>query len=165
MADEAKTQPRRQFCLGASRGLLLAALGPALAPILQGCNSASPTGATGSSNGVPPLPVVNATDVNGGVAITIDASSPLATVGAAALAESQSAAVLVVRNGASDFSAFSAICTHRACTITGLSGGNFVCPCHGSEFSASGQVLSGPALASLQKYNAQFSGNVLTITG
>jgi Rieske Fe-S protein len=164
MSEDTKTQPRRQFCLGAGRGLLLGALAPALTSILQGCGGGSPTGATGSGNGVPPLPVVNATDVSGGVTITIDAGSPLATVGAAALAESPSAAVLVVRNGASDFSAFNATCTHRACTITGTLNGAFVCPCHGSEFSAAGQVLSGPASVPLRKYNAQFSGNVLTIT-
>jgi thiosulfate dehydrogenase [quinone] large subunit len=42
------------------------------------------------------------------------------------------------------FRAFSAICTHAGCTV-GLSGGQFVCPCHGGRYSAeTGAVLGGP---------------------
>ena len=43
-----------------------------------------------------------------------------------------------------DFRAFSAICTHAGCSVD-LSGGQFVCPCHGGTYSASdGSVLGGP---------------------
>jgi len=165
MTDDANIHPRRQFCLTASRSLLLGALGSAVGSMLQGCGGNSPTGSTGGgSNGIQALPVVSATDVNGGIAITIDASSPLAAVGVAVLAESANAAALVVRTGPSDFTALQAICTHQACTISGQAGGAFVCPCHGSEFSASGQVLSGPARVALPRYKAQLTGNVLTIS-
>jgi thiosulfate dehydrogenase (quinone) large subunit len=43
-----------------------------------------------------------------------------------------------------DFRAFSAICTHAGCSVD-LSGGEFVCPCHGGRYSArDGSVLGGP---------------------
>jgi Rieske Fe-S protein len=61
--------------------------------------------------------------------------------------------------------ALSATCTHQNCTITGQYNQDFVCPCHGSMFSASGQVLSGPAPRALTRYQTQLSGDVLTITG
>ena len=43
-----------------------------------------------------------------------------------------------------DFRAFSAVCTHAGCPVD-VSGGEFVCPCHGGRYSASdGSVLAGP---------------------
>ena len=45
-----------------------------------------------------------------------------------------------------DFVAYSAVCTHRQCTV-GYSDGNLACPCHGSVFNPAegGAVVSGPA--------------------
>jgi Rieske Fe-S protein len=107
---------------------------------------------------------VSATDVNGALVIAIDASSPLAAIGSAALARSPSAVVLVAHTAQDSFTALSATCTHQACTITGLGNQTFVCPCHGSQFSTSGQVLNGPASISLRRFTTQFANNVLTIT-
>ena len=43
-----------------------------------------------------------------------------------------------------DFRAFSAVCTHAGCSVD-VSGGQFVCPCHGGRYSAAdGSVLAGP---------------------
>jgi cytochrome b6-f complex iron-sulfur subunit len=70
---------------------------------------------------------------------------------------------LVARTGQNTFSALSAICTHQTCTITGFEGQTYVCPCHGSQFSTGGQVISGPAPTSLRQFATQFDGNVLTI--
>ena len=42
--------------------------------------------------------------------------------------------------------AISAICSHLGCIVSeNPRGDGFTCPCHGSEFDASGRVLSGPA--------------------
>jgi thiosulfate dehydrogenase (quinone) large subunit len=42
------------------------------------------------------------------------------------------------------FRAFSATCTHAGCTVS-LSGGQFVCPCHGGRYNAeTGAVIAGP---------------------
>ena len=45
------------------------------------------------------------------------------------------------------FSAVEAVCTHEGCTITGADGATYVCPCHGSRYNRSGQVVAGPARA------------------
>ena len=46
------------------------------------------------------------------------------------------------------FYAISAVCTHLGC-IVDRSEEQFVCPCHGTLFSADGKALSGPAPAPL----------------
>ena len=40
--------------------------------------------------------------------------------------------------------AISGVCTHLGCSI-GRSAEGFACPCHGSQFTASGEVTAGPA--------------------
>jgi thiosulfate dehydrogenase [quinone] large subunit len=56
---------------------------------------------------------------------------------------------IVVHESNGKFSAHSAVCTHAGCTV-GYSGGQLVCPCHGSIFDAStGSVLQGPAVTPL----------------
>jgi Rieske Fe-S protein len=48
------------------------------------------------------------------------------------------------------FAAVTAVCTHEVCTINGISGSIYVCPCHGSQFSATGGVVQGPAARPLR---------------
>jgi cytochrome b6-f complex iron-sulfur subunit len=98
------------------------------------------------------------------VTVTIDAGSPLAATGAAALVRSSLGEFLVARTDTDAFSALTAVCTHQNCTITGLSGQTFVCPCHGSRFDPSGGVVNGPAPSALRRFPTQFAGNVLTIS-
>jgi cytochrome b6-f complex iron-sulfur subunit len=152
-------ETRRAFCAHACQIASLAVLGGAAASWLAAC-SASPTSPSNASS----LPVVNGTLSGNSVAVTIDASSPLANVGGAALVQFSSGALLAVRSGQSGFTALSAICTHQTCTITGFSSQRFVCPCHGSEFDTSGNVVMGPAARSLAQFSTSFDGTVLTIT-
>jgi cytochrome b6-f complex iron-sulfur subunit len=53
---------------------------------------------------------------------------------------------ILVHLESGDFAAYSAICTHRQCTV-GYSDGNLACPCHGSVFDPmnGGAVVNGPA--------------------
>ena len=59
-------------------------------------------------------------------------------------------AILLSMNG--QWKAFSAICTHRVCTLEFVSS-ELYCPCHGATFDATnGSVTRGPAQATLGEY-------------
>ncbi|EDX86626.1 Rieske (2Fe-2S) domain protein [Synechococcus sp. PCC 7335] len=49
--------------------------------------------------------------------------------------------------------AFNSTCTHQGCSVAWESS-EFACPCHGSKFSASGEVTEGPATEALATYEA-----------
>jgi cytochrome b6-f complex iron-sulfur subunit len=145
---------RRSFCAHAVTLVVVSGAGM----VLEGC-SGGPTGPTNA----PSLPTVNGTQTVSGITVTIDSSSPLASIASAALVQTSVGDLLVAHTGQNIYSAMTATCTHQACTITGFQNQNFVCPCHGSTFDLSGRVLMGPATASLQQYATQFSNGVLTI--
>jgi Rieske Fe-S protein len=74
--------------------------------------------------------------------------------------------VIIVRLSETDFIAFTSVCTHAGTEINLPSDTeeNFLCPNHKSLFSATtGEVLKGPANASLQKFNTIFESDVLKI--
>jgi cytochrome b6-f complex iron-sulfur subunit len=71
---------------------------------------------------------------------------------------------IIVANTDSGYVALSSVCTHQGCEITySSSNKNFPCPCHGSVFSSTGSVLTGPATTPVKKYTITQAGNVLTI--
>ena len=57
-------------------------------------------------------------------------------------------------------------CTHQHCTVNlpTSAGGVLGCPCHGSEFTTSGAVVSPPAVAALPSYPATIEGNEVVVT-
>jgi cytochrome b6-f complex iron-sulfur subunit len=151
-------QTRRTFCTHACQAASLLALGS----VLEGCGG-SPTSPSGESS-APALTVVSAAVANGVATVTIGAGSPLASAGGAALVQTVSGNFLVSRTGQSGFTALTAVCTHQNCTITGFQGQDYVCPCHGSQYSTSGSVVSGPATRALRQFATQFANDVLTIS-
>jgi len=159
-------QTRRKFCTRTCSAAALAALGGVFTSVLQGCGGggSSPTSPGGGGGSAASLPTVNGTVSGRSVTVAIDAGSPLAATGAAALVRSSLGDFLVARTAADAFSALTAVCTHQSCTITGISGQTFVCSCHGSRFDPSGAVVNGPAQAALRTFPTQFAGNVLTIS-
>lgn len=153
---------RREFCTQACH----AATAMAVGSILQGCGGGGGSPAGPGGGGIPsstPLPVVNGTVAGNAITLNVDAPSPLATVGAAALVRSSATDVLATRTAQDTFSAVTATCTHEACTITGIRNQIFVCPCHGSQFTSTGSVVSGPATRSLRVHATSLSGSTLSI--
>jgi Rieske Fe-S protein len=60
--------------------------------------------------------------------------------------------VVVTQPTKGHFKAFSAVCTHQGCLVTGVSDGIISCSCHGSRYSAAdGSVQDGPAPGPLPK--------------
>ena len=136
------------------------ASGATLATLFSACGgSSSPTSPSGPAS---MLGVLSGRFTGSGVQATV-AGSAVADVGGAVLVESTAGVFLLARMSASAFSAVEAVCTHEGCTITGAAGNIYVCPCHGSRYNRSGQVVNGPAKASLRQYATTFTDGVVTI--
>jgi cytochrome b6-f complex iron-sulfur subunit len=160
---DSNEQTRRQFCARTCQVASILALGGALAATLESCGggSGSPTSPSG---GVSSLPTVSGTLSGSTITVNSVAGTALATTGTLALVTTAGGDVLVARTAADTFVALSAGCTHQRCEITGYSGQDYVCPCHGSRFDTSGKVVNGPAVTPLPQFQTQFSNDVLTIT-
>src|ERR671913_261984 len=92
----------------------------------------------------------------GGTAIA--GESQVAPGSAYKFEDSGNPALLVhLENG--DFVAYSAVCTHQACTVA-YQDGNLACPCHGSTFDpANGaSVVTGPATRPLPEIPVKVEG-------
>jgi cytochrome b6-f complex iron-sulfur subunit len=152
---------RREFFVKTAQGAAVITLSSSLISFLESCNnqSTNPTNAAG-------LDAIQATLANGNITLNIDSSSPLAKTGSAVMVNFNSGSILVDHPSGNTFNALTSVCTHQGCTINGFDSGSnqFVCPCHGSRFTADGQVAQGPASSALRKYPTQFSNNRLTIT-
>ena len=135
------------------------ASGGTLATLFSACGGGSPTSPSGMAS---MLGVVPGRFAGSRVQVTV-AGSALADVGGAALVESTAGVFLLARTNASAFSAVDAVCSHESCTITGTDGAIYVCPCHGSRYNRSGQVMAGPARASLRQFATTFTDGVVTI--
>jgi Rieske Fe-S protein len=154
MSDRNTLVSRRRFCAGACH----VASGATIATIFSACGG-SPTSPSGPAS---MLGVVAGRFAGSSVQVTV-AGSALNDVGGAVLVESTAGVFLVSRTDVNAFTAIDAVCTHESCTITGSDGSVYVCPCHGSRYSRSGQVLAGPAKASLRRFPTTFADGVVNI--
>jgi cytochrome b6-f complex iron-sulfur subunit len=94
------------------------------------------------------------------VDLSLPANSSLNTTG-----NSKILSNVIIINMGSGFVALSSICTHEGCTVAyNSTSGNLECPCHGSVYAISGNVLVGPAPRPLMKYTVTQVGTILTIT-
>lgn len=71
--------------------------------------------------------------------------------------------VYVYKNDENNYSAISMKCTHKGCQLKPV-GKMLVCPCHGSEFSNTGKVLTPPAEIDLKQYAVNISGEQILIS-
>lgn len=74
--------------------------------------------------------------------------------------------VMIVRDpGASEkLLALDPTCTHQGCTVNwDPEMQQFVCPCHGSQFSPGGERSRGPATAPLKRYDVRVEGDTILV--
>jgi Rieske Fe-S protein len=154
---EARDQSRRAFCTQACQAATLVALGS----VLPACGSSSPTSPSGGGS-APPLTSVNGTLSAGRVSVTVDASSPLNTVGGAALIRAAGNSYLASRTSQDIVTVLTAVCTHEQCTVEGFRNNQYVCPCHGSTYTTSGSVVNGPATRALTQFPSTLANGVLS---
>ena len=130
----------------------------ALAGTLAGCDSAGPETDVPSTGGDTGITVSGST-------ITLDLTGSrarqVASPGGFLLITS---ARTVVLNVGGDIRAFTSVCTHQQCDISSFSDGRMTCPCHGSQFTTTGEVARGPAAAPLTEFAVSRNGDVVTIT-
>ena len=68
----------------------------------------------------------------------------------------------IVKDAAGKLIAFSPWCTHLGCAYRwDAARGQFSCPCHGSWFSKTGDVIAGPAPRPLDRYQVRLEGKRL----
>ncbi len=72
---------------------------------------------------------------------------------------------LLINTQEGELRAFSAICTHLACSVHyELDTGTIYCPCHGGRFDLSGAVIAGPPPSPLPSYLVEISGDEIVVS-
>jgi Rieske Fe-S protein len=123
-------------CLNRREFLASAAVAAAALASIEGCGD----GQIGPS----------APAAGGSVAAQIRLSDYPGLANVGTLVRVQGQPIGIVRTGASSFVASSTICTHEGCD-TAVHNNQFACPCHDSLFSATGDLLRGPATRNLDR--------------
>jgi cytochrome b6-f complex iron-sulfur subunit len=73
------------------------------------------------------------------------------------------APIYVVKQDDEKYVALLMLCTHKSCELKPL-GNILICPCHGSEFSSTGQVLKEPANHNLKQFETFSDKNYIYIS-
>lgn len=77
----------------------------------------------------------------------------------------ESAKVVITQPTAGEYKAFSAVCTHQGCTVSGVEDGTINCACHGSKFDiATGEVKDGPATSGLPSKTVTVGADGISVT-
>jgi Rieske Fe-S protein len=151
-----KVSRERFIRLGSALGVGAAAA--SLAACGGGAGSGSSSSGSGGSGGKEKAGSSAGGEAKGGGGAAIAQASEVAPGSVLTFKEGGQDAVLVhLENG--DFVAYSAVCTHQACTVA-YQKGQLACPCHGSVFDpANGaEVVTGPAQSSLPEIPIEVKG-------
>lgn len=99
-----------------------------------------------------------------GAAAQVRVARQEVAVGGAHFFSYQGRPAVVLQPQAGEFVALSAVCTHLGCIVKWVNDNQeFLCPCHGGRFSASGQVLGGPPPEALATYSVTVDGDAILI--
>ena len=73
--------------------------------------------------------------------------------------------VVITQPTAGEYKAFSATCTHQACSVESVANNTITCPCHGSQFdAATGEVKQGPATRPLEAKSVSVGADGITVS-
>ncbi|BBC37645.1 hypothetical protein SGFS_089390 [Streptomyces graminofaciens] len=146
--------------MDATRRTVLAAGAAGAAALLAGCGEYGDDGGDGGSD-EQSSPKASGTGDSGAGGEELAKADEI-PVGGGTIFKDQKVVVTQPEKG--DFKAFSAICTHRACTVGSVEDGTINCPCHGSKFKiADGAVAHGPATEPLPAEQIKVSGNSILL--
>jgi Rieske Fe-S protein len=96
---------------------------------------------------------------DGGAGVVSVPESDVPARGALVLPEER----LAVVNDGTGYYALDLTCTHLGCTVKGTPEG-FACPCHGSRFASTGDVLKGPASRPLRRLALERNAGILRVS-
>jgi Rieske Fe-S protein len=141
-----------------TRRVFVVTTGATVAGTFTGCGGG---GSSPSSPSAPPT----APPISGEIRVPLMGVGETVTASANLVGGLQTP-LAVTRVSQTEVVAVSRICTHESCTVNlpTSSGGTLDCPCHGSRFRTTGQVVNGPAARALFQFPARIQGNEVIIT-
>jgi Rieske Fe-S protein len=157
LAASALTDPTRRTVLG-----LVGAVGAG--GLLAACGGGGDTSSSETSSAQPPADSSSSASSRsgeagggGGAGAALAKTSQVPVKGGKVL---DGPKIVVTQPAQGDFKAFTAVCTHQACTVGIVENNVITCPCHGSQYSAEdGSVERGPANGPLKAIGIKVEGD------
>ena len=119
--------------------------------------------ACGGGDGEGGVPAGKATMCGANLCLSLAENPDLADAGGILLfTQAPGKTIFVTRVSDTELRALSGVCTHAGCIVE-WEGSRFDCPCHGSQFTATGAVMKGPAGTPLRTFTTMLEGDQLTI--
>lgn len=124
---------------------------------LAACGSDDDAAGAADTTAAPSASASGTSEESGGSELAKLADVPVG--GAVAAKGADGKPIIIAQPESGSVVAFSAVCTHQACTVA-PSGDILKCPCHGSAFKpADGSVINGPAAQPLKAVSVSVSGD------